>query len=211
MAFTIARSARPAKPELPDEPQRKLPKLSSLAIQAGPRPQAPKRLPMTADVEVCIYKVTDDAATLWEDVKETGFSLYQIQPRHDAYNSITVNLHDRFNGFLKLQDDAPDNLAELQRLALIKLVTATEDPDDVGFIRWRNAFYVAGDAKALIQCIFLLDDFWFHVSGEMGKDVNVSLHPHIGVNIDECWDFLLYEYTLHEPAQTLRSRFHCPV
>ena len=158
---------------------------------------------MTADVEVCIYKVTDDAATLWDDVKESGLSLYQIQLRHDAYNSATVNLHDRFNSFLKVQDDAPENLAELQRRALIKLVTTTDDPDDVGFVRWRNAFYVAGGAKALLNAMFLLDDFWFYVSSELGKDVNVSLHPHIGINIDGCWDYLLYEYTLHEPAQNL--------
>ena len=158
---------------------------------------------MTADVEVCIYKVTDDAATLWDDVKESGLSLYQIQLRHDAYNSATVNLHDRFNSFLKVQDDAPENLAELQRRALIKLVTTTDDPDDVGFVRWRNAFYVAGGAKALLNAMFLLDDFWFYVSSELGKDVNVSLHPHIGINIDGCWDYLLYEYSLHEPAQNL--------
>ena len=193
MVFTLARSARPAKPEArDDEPQRKMTKLGNLAIQAGPQPPVPKRLPPTADVEICIYKVTDDAAALWDDVKESGVSLYQVQLRHDAYNSATVNLHDRFNSFLKLQDDAPDNLAELQRRALIKLVTTTDDPDDVGFVRWRSAFYVAGDAKALLNCIFLFDDFWFYVSSELGKDVSVSLRPHVGINIDGCWDYLLY-------------------
>ena len=111
MAFTIARTARPIT-NAPDEPQRKVPKLSNLTIQAGPRPLAPKRLPPTADVEVCIYKVTDDAAALWDDVKESDISLYQIQLRHDAYNSITVNLHDRFNVFLKLQEDTPQNLVD---------------------------------------------------------------------------------------------------
>ena len=52
---------------------------------------------MTADIELCIYKVTDDAAAVWDDVKESGISLYQVQVRHDACNSVVVNLHDKFN------------------------------------------------------------------------------------------------------------------
>ena len=38
----------------------------------------------------------------------------------------------------------------------------------------------------------------------MGEDVVVSLHPHTDIDINECWDLVLYEtYTLHEPARTL--------
>ena len=163
------------------------PKLRELTIEAGPGPPISKRLPPTADVEVCIYKVTDDAASVWDEVKSDDTPLCQVQIRHDAAKSCTVNLYEKFNTFLASLDDGPDNLVELQQKALIKLVTAGgDDPDNVGFHRWRNAFYIAGGEKSLHNFLYLLDEFWFEASVDVGMDVVVSLHPHLEIDINEC-------------------------
>ena len=203
MAFTLSRAARPANGAA-EQPAPKVPKLRELTIEAGPGPPIPKRLPPTADVEVAIYKVTDDASAVWDDVKDP-IALYQVQIRHDATKSCTVNLYDKFNTYLSGFEEGPHNIVELQRQALIKLVTTDgKDPDDVGFHRWRNAFYVSGNQTSLLNFLLLLDEFWFQASEDVGKDVVVSLHPHEGINIGECWDLVLYEtYTLHEPARVL--------
>ena len=50
----------------------------------------------------------------------------------------------------------------------------------------------------------MLDEFWFQASEDVGTDVVVSLHPHLEIDINECWDLVLREtYTLHEPARKL--------
>ena len=136
MAFRLTRTARPAevdvKPEVKPLPYKR-PRCSDLVVQ-GPLPPQPKRQTPTADVEVCIYKFTDDAPSVWDDVKEPRVPLYQVQLRHDALNHICANLYDKFNTFLTTQDGAPQTLVELQKRALIKLVTTDgQDPDDIGF------------------------------------------------------------------------------
>ena len=152
MAFSLARAARPAEADVKPLPNKR-PRCSDLVVQ-GPLPPQPKRQTPTADVEVCIYKFTDDAASVWDGVKEASVPLYQVQLRQDALNSICVNLYDKFNSFLKTQDGVPQTLVELQKQALIKLVTTDgKDPDNIGFQRWRNAFYVAGESTALLNCI----------------------------------------------------------
>ena len=122
-------------------PSKKVPKLNELNIEVGPRPPPPRRLSTTADLELYIYKYTDDASAIWEDVKEEGFSLWQVQLKHDAYDSIIVNLYDKFNNFLATHDDddIPKSLIELQKQAFIKLVTTnSQDPDLCGtFVRFR--------------------------------------------------------------------------
>ena len=117
MAFSLTRTARPAeadvKPDVKPLPNKR-PRCSDLIVQ-GPLPPQPKRQTPTADVEVCIYRFTDDAASVWDDVKGPSVPLYQVQLRHDALNSICVNLYDKFNSFLKTQDGVPQTLVELQK------------------------------------------------------------------------------------------------
>ena len=74
MAFSLARAARPTEADgkLDVKPlPNKRPRCSDLIVQ-GPAPPQPKRQTPTADVEVCIYKFTDDAASVWDDVKDAN-------------------------------------------------------------------------------------------------------------------------------------------
>ena len=105
--------------------------------------------------------------------------------QHDTSESICVNLYDKFSAFLLDTEGAPDTLEELKKKALIKLViTGAEDPDRVGFRRFRTGFYVLGDEAALKNLLYLLDDFWKHAHKEKDKYTTISLHPHYGIDID---------------------------
>ena len=82
--FSLDKVATPAKtrppPPLPlIERNNKIPKVENMvAVQQGPRPPVARKLPETNDVIVCLYKYTDDARRVWEDVKEPGLPLWQV-------------------------------------------------------------------------------------------------------------------------------------
>ena len=102
--------------------------------------------------------------------------------------------------FRKTQDGAPQTLVELQKQALIKLVTTDgKDPDNIGFQRWRNAFYVAGETAALLFFIYLLDEFWLHASEAIQGDLMVARYPHCGVDIVFFFDLVAFVHVVHGP------------
>ena len=101
----------------------------------------PQRLPATAPLNVCIYKVTGKAADCWSDCE--GWSkaaLYQVQIAHDARPSILFCLRDSFEDFLKEisaeKQGYPNSLNALLNDGGIKLVlTDKVDPENVGFVQ----------------------------------------------------------------------------
>ena len=192
----------------------KVPKASDCTfLEQGPKPQSSaKRLPAHAPVHVCVYKYTDEAADVWNLYEgREGVKLWQVQMQHEARPSITFDIVDEFNRFLckaHARDNAiPASLADLQQRAGIKLVlTDRTDPDDVGFVQWRVAFYVAGSETALNNFLFLLDDFVGQKCEAMAREMplDIHIHPHAGVNITDARDNFVYEhYTLHEAAPAL--------
>ena len=77
------------------------PRLSEIVIDESPQPAPPfKTTAPNAPVHVVLYKVTDEAADLWEDCVP-GAPLYQIQIEHAARGSITYQIKDTFNAFLR--------------------------------------------------------------------------------------------------------------
>ena len=220
--FSLDRVATPARAvQLPvqDEegPVKKIPKLSDLIpITQGPQPPPYVRRQEKADVEIPIYKYTDDAASVWdhEDLKDgrMGIKLWQIQIIHEAHNPVTQGFYDTFNKFLQgLSRDSPDmpaNIVELQQKALIKLVISGGGSDS-SFVRFRPAFYVAGGPEALDNMIYLLDDFWVFLRREVRQDSPmITFRPHTGVNIDETWDHLQYpNVQLYDAAKRLPLSF----
>ena len=149
-SFTLEAAAKPAgaiansPASLTAPPQPK--KATDLIIEEGPRPPKSRRRQHSAECVVCIYPYSRDAATVWENCKQSGLMLWQVQLDHNARNSITIGFYESFKKFLQQEDDVPSTVQELAQQALIKLVLAdTTDPDKVGFVRWRAAFYVAGE------------------------------------------------------------------
>ncbi len=187
----------------------KLPKASDISMEQGPRPaQTPRRLPASAPVDVCVVKYTDQASDLWDLFQgKDDVPLYQIQIQHLAQRAVTFQMRDSFNDFLRATHAAdnamPATLQQLESAAGVRLVvTDRADPDDVGYVQWRVAFY-ATDA-----CNFLrLLDGWFRFKArQVARDqpFQVTLHPHTGVDLAQVWDDLEYEhYTLQEPSATL--------
>jgi hypothetical protein len=188
-------------------------KLSEILLEVPrPRPQVKRQLPEKADVQVCIYKITDDARIIWDDVKESDYALWQVQVQHQAQDDITVNLYNSFNEFLKTHEstEIPKSLVELQQKALIKLViTDKKDPDGAEcFVQWRPAFYVAGDESALHNVLYLLDEYWTYKCKDKSYYVNVSMHPHFGVDIAECKENFVHPHCLvAEPSKKLPMGF----
>ena len=87
-------------------------------------------------MNICIYKVTDNAGDLWAQFKDSTTKLWQVQIDHDARPSVTVSIVSQLNDFLKenarTSPGLPDSVQKLQAEAGIKLVIAnTEDPDGI--------------------------------------------------------------------------------
>ena len=56
------------------------------------------------------------------------------------------------------------------------------DPDQVGYIQWRVAFYIAGADGACLNFRNLLDDFLSYKLKQMAKEVEIHLYPYLGVD-----------------------------
>eukprot|EP00973_Karenia_brevis_P093892 12419660-Karenia_brevis.AAC.1 len=97
----------------------------------------------------------------------------------------------------------PATLHQLESAAGVRLVvTDRADPDDVGYVQWRVAFY-ATDA---LNFLMLLDGWFRFKARQVARDqlFQVILHPHTGVDLAPVWDDLEYEhYTLQEPSAAL--------
>ena len=107
-----------------------------------------------------MYKITDEAGDVWEAFQgKDEVPLWQIQLDHPQQRSITFSMRDSFNDFLRSAGDGvPSTLQEIERSAGVRLVIADRaDPEEVGYIQWRPAFYVAGCIK---NFLYLLDN-WF--------------------------------------------------
>eukprot|EP00973_Karenia_brevis_P009570 1292581-Karenia_brevis.AAC.1 len=172
-----------------------VPKASDLTlVEQVPRETAlVKRLPAWAPVVVCIYKVTDEASDVCKEFEDTkGVQLWQVQVQHEARPSVTFGIVQSFNEFLCQanigEDFVPMTLQDLQRKAGIKLViTDHTDPDSVGFVPWRIAFYVGGtpEADSLNNFLYLLDDFFIFKEKAMERDrpFEVYVYPQTGIDI----------------------------
>ena len=170
-------------------PSQKVPKASQLVmVEQGPRPLNPKRLPDSAPVHVCIFKITDCAGDCWAQYEGTEASLYQVQLQHEARPSCLFDLVRSFGDFLKAvhteNESVPITMQDLQQCGIKLVLTDAQDPDGVGtFVQWRAAFYVVGDpqAKPVANFMMLLDEFWPFKAKVMGRDLEVLYHPHTSV------------------------------
>ena len=68
----------------------------------GPRPVAtPRRLPASAPVSVCLYKISDQAGDVWDSFQDQDIPLWQIQMDHPAQRPITLQMRDSLNDFIR--------------------------------------------------------------------------------------------------------------
>ena len=184
-----------------------VPSASKIDIEQGPS-TARKSLrgPEKAPVVVCIYKYSDRAGDVWSHFEEGDeAALFQVQISHEARPSATYDMVRTFNAFLSgmQAQGMPKTARELESQCGIKLViTTTEDQDGIGsFVQWRVSFYVGGAApKALNNFLLLLDDFWHFKAKSMGQ-LDVHVHPHIGIDLAVVKGDLEYEhYTMKDPS-----------
>ena len=188
----------------------KVPRASEITTVAPqPKTNQRPRLPISAPVEVCIYRYCDQASLIWDLLQgKDEFKLYQVQITHDAQRSITFDVRNSWNDFLAKAHEEnaaiPANLQQLERDAAVKPILAdNKDPDGVGsFVQWRTAFYCVD-----LQNFLLLLDGWFkHKENQIAREqpFQVHLRPHSSVDVDVDIDDFDYEhYTLNEKASDL--------
>ena len=111
-----------------NSPPKKVPKVADMKIDA-PR-QITQRVTTNAPVQICVYPITERAGDLWANYKESpSTKIWQVQMEHDARPSITVEVLDGFNEYLKetsrTNPSLPDSVQKLQAEAGIKLILPT--------------------------------------------------------------------------------------
>ena len=166
-SFSLEHVARPllsvASVTTQPETSKTVPRVSAL-IEVGPRPPKVRRREATAECVVAIFPYTKDAKTIWDACTVQGATLWQVQLEHNAIDSITVGFYESFSKFLQQEESAPDSINGLAEVGIKLIVTDASDPDQVGFIRWRAAFYVAGELDALHNFLYSLDAFFVWVN-----------------------------------------------
>ena len=172
--FSLEHVARPllsvAAVTAQQETSKTVPKVSTL-IEVGPRPPKLRRREATAECVVAIFPYTKDAKSIWEACTEEEATLWQVQLEHNARDSITVGFYESFTKFLQQEESAPDSINGLAEAGIKLILTDTADPDQVGFIRWRAAFYVAGEVAALHNLLYSLDAFFVWVNQDRSPKV----------------------------------------
>ena len=179
----------------------KIPRADAIVMSEAKRPlPSSRRLPVSAPVDVCVYKYTDHAPDLWDLFQsQDEVCLFQCQISHQAQRSITFQMRDGFNDFLASanseNDCIPTSVQKLESIAGVKLVISDRtDPENVGFQPWRVAFYCT-DA-----CNFLkLLDSWFQYKEKViacEQPFEVVIHPHIGIDLSSLADALSYDQLL---------------
>ena len=70
-------------------------------------------------------------------------------------------IRESFSDFLReahtKSEDVPQKLEDLAASGIRLVITDKNDPDGVGFVQWRVAFYVAGREESLGNFMCLLD------------------------------------------------------
>ena len=144
---------------------KKLPDFSDLvAMESPPKMAGASRLPAVAPLNICCYKITDKAGDSWSQYENVpDAKLWQIQLEHSARPSALFNLRGSFNEFLaeaaKETDGFPNSLDAVAKAGIRLVVADSNDPDAVGFVQWRCAFYVAGADGAVMNFMNLFDDY----------------------------------------------------
>ena len=176
------------RPQLEEAPRpAKFMKVSDVSIEEGPKPDRfpAKKLQPDAPVVVTIFKATDNAGDMWEAFQGgEAKKLWQVQIAHEVPRPITYQFRDRFADFIKTYDKTPDTLQELEESGVRIVVADANDPENVGFVRWRPCIYVVDD---LNNGILLLDAFFKHLADMAAKTKNLDVHitPDVGINIDQ--------------------------
>jgi hypothetical protein len=117
----------------------KVPKANEITFEQGPKPRPyAGNLPLSAPVNVCLYKVTDQAGDVWDQFNGEDIALWQAQIDHPVRrNSITFQMRDGFNDYLRSafghESGLPSTVKDLETRGNIRLVvTDAKDPEDVG-------------------------------------------------------------------------------
>ena len=197
-----------------------VPRASDLVIKEGPSPKdMPRRDSIDAPVIVTAIKITDVAGDVWPELESPGIAalpLYQVQITQDekARPNVLYNFRSSFEAFLSAGRDASEtplpSLQEMESVGIKFVNTKPDDPDGVGVVPWRKAFYVIGEPETnpVSNLLLLLDGFWKAKASENRRAFEVRIHPHLSVDTADVWEDLEFQgYSMEDPAATLPLKF----
>ena len=107
-------------------------------IEIPPNAKRQKKRPDVAPLNICIYKVTDNACDVWSKFKDyTSTKLWQIQFDHGAIPGISFKIWNALDEFLNEQcstnEDYPKNRDELLKDGGVSLrFSNNNDPENAG-------------------------------------------------------------------------------
>ena len=126
---------------------------------------------------------------------------------HAAQGSICTRLRDGFAEFLlaanSQSSDVPESIQQLEKDAGIRIVIADrQDPEDVGFVQWRAAFYVAG---SLPNALMLLDDFFQFKAKSRERPLEETW---LAIRLSDAGDFCMFHLQEPEPSRSTSILTH---
>ena len=132
--------------------------------------------------------------------------MWQVQIDHPVQRPITFQMRDGVNDFLRAahatDPTMPADVRALEEAVGVRLVVADRtDPDEVGFVQWRVAFYVAGDIN---NFLLLLDDFFVYKAKAIAREqpFQVQIFPHTGVRVTVVDDVMYEHVQINEQTAT---------
>ena len=122
----------------------------------GPRREVPHTIPVSAQMTMVIYKISDRAGDSLPGYSDVQAGLFEVMMEHVASPSILHRMRVEFDGFLRhshhtgADDEAPASLEDLDALAGITLLQApTNNPDADGHAVFSTKWRVVGDGGCL--------------------------------------------------------------
>ena len=139
-----------------------IPKASSIAVGSPNKKQRTKEA-ATAPVMLHVCRYTDCGAAFNENFA-MGDPVDQVQIEHNARPSVLFMMMSSLNKFLEDQVakecEGPKDVKQWEEQWRCRMVlTGKEDPEKVGYVPWRIAFYVSGGPLALKNFLLFFDSF----------------------------------------------------
>ena len=185
-----------------------IPKASQLVPKAASVGHSSK-LPGEAVIELSVQHYTNKASDVVQSLP--GEPLWQIQVKHDARPSVTSRILATFGSFLThlhaADPNMPESLQSLRSQGILLVITAADDPESIGWVPWRIAFYALGDVPDLKNALLLFDSYlsWRR---DHTQDGELPIPQPMRVDLcmpsslrDKDWTGFENHVTLHSPAR----------
>ena len=199
--FSPKKPMKPAKQQFIPKASQLVPKAASIGHNS--------KLPGEAVIEFSVQPYTQKASDVIQSFP--GDPLWQIQLKHDSRPLVTSRILASFGTYLThlhaTDPSMPDSLQSLRSQGIILVITAADDPESIGWVPWRIAFYSLGDVADLKNTLLLLDSY-FSWRRDHPQEGDLPIPQPMKVDLcvpsslrNQAWTGFENHVTLHSPAR----------